>query len=68
MLKGSVKTNTLDLEEQTSLCSEPMGRDAMEDKEASECWEIFTNSLLETPNQFITFKIRKEAEQETSLA
>lgn len=32
MLKVSVKTNILDLEEQTSLCSLPMGRDAMEDK------------------------------------
>lgn len=31
MLKVSVKTNILDLEEQTSLCSQPMGRDAMED-------------------------------------
>lgn len=47
---------------------EVMGRDAMEDKEASEWWEVFTNSLLETLNQFITFKVRKEAEQETSLA
>lgn len=31
MLKVNVKTNILDLEEQTSLCSQPMGRDAMED-------------------------------------
>lgn len=45
-----------------------MGRDAMKDKEASECWEFFTNSLLETLNQLILFKVTKEAEQETSLA
>lgn len=68
MLKVSIKTNILHLEEQTSLCSEPTGRNAIEDKEASECWEFFTNSLLETLNQFILFKVRKEAEQETSLA
>lgn len=35
MLKVNVKTNILDLEKQTSLCSEPMGRDAMVDKEVS---------------------------------
>lgn len=67
-LKVSVKTNIGGLEEQASLWSEPMGRDAMEDKEASECVEFSTNSLLETLNHFITFKVRKEVEQDTSLS
>ena len=35
---------------------------SLEDKGASECWEIFKNALLEAQNQFIPFK-GKESRQ-----